>query len=129
MGYGMTTYYYLSNYIEQYASAIGSGLILFIFILYLSDCYYWTSVLGQSLQGIFVIIILSALVILTLTVSASHPYGPISLYVILTPLWMFFIKLIFYKGVKTKDFIVWLSGPFLFNSLIIFLAWIGKFYQ
>jgi len=119
----MVTFYYLSNHIEEYAYAFGIGLAGFTFFLYLSDCYYWDSPCGVAAKRIFIIGILIGLGLLLLTLSGRHPYGPISLYVVLTPMWMFAIKLIFYKKIRTKKYICWLSGPFLFVSTIVFIAW------
>ena len=122
IGFGEVTFYLISTYVEEFTDEIGTGLGIAAFVFYVSDCYYWDSSIGMLVRRIWIMSLLCVLVILILTQAAAHPYAPISLYVMLTPLWMFTIKNVCYPDVKAKNFICWLSGPLLFIGGLVFLC-------
>jgi hypothetical protein len=123
MGYGLNTYYYLSEYVEGYASYLGLALATGGFLLYLFDCYYWTSEIGIFLRNLFIGIIVLGTSVFTLFVSGRYPYGPIALFVVLVAMWLVVIGRVVYKDVNPKVYVSWLSGPLFLNSIVVFVAW------
>jgi len=124
MGYGLTTFYYLSKYYEQHSFELGGSLAGFAFLLYLLDCYYWQSKLGRFMRMLSVAIIVIGVAVLVCFISATHPYGPISIYVVLMPLWLVLIRRVFYRHISMRTFVPWLSGPLFLNSVLVLAAWI-----
>lgn len=124
MGYGLTTFYYLSNYYERHSYTLGGSLAGFAFLLYLLDCYYWNSKFGRFMRMLSVAIIVIGLTVLVCFISATHPYGPISMYVVLTPVWLVLVRRAFYKHISMRTFVPWLSGPLFLNSILVLAAWI-----
>mmetsp|Transcript_20090 Transcript_20090/g.29612 ORF Transcript_20090/g.29612 Transcript_20090/m.29612 type:complete len:857 (+) Transcript_20090:192-2762(+) len=123
MGYGLTTYYYLSEYVEGYASYLGLALGTGAFLLYLFDCYYWTSDIGIFLRKLFIGIIVLGTAVFTLFTSGRYPYGPIAIFVVLVSMWLVVIGRVVYKDVNPKIYVSWLSGPLFFNAVVVFVAW------
>lgn len=125
MGYGLTTFYYLSRYYEKHAYALGGSLAGFAFLLYLLDIYYWNSKFGRMMRMLAVAIIVIGLAVLVCFISATHPYGPISIYVVLTPVWLVLVRRAFYRHISMRTFVPWLSGPLFLNSVLVLAAWIA----
>lgn len=125
MGYGLTTFYYLSRYYEKHSYALGGSLAGFAFLLYLLDCYYWNSKFGRVMRMLAVAIIVIGVTVLVCFISATHPYGPISIYVVLTPVWLVLIRRAFYRHISMRTFVPWLSGPLFLNSVLVLAAWIA----
>jgi len=98
-------------------------LVVFTFLLYIFDVEYWKSSVGKfirrSLYG-FVVIGTSSLV---LAISGEHPYGPISIYLVLTTLWLVSVHKMFFIKVENIQYVTWLTGPLFCTSMLIFLAW------
>lgn len=124
MGFGLTTFYYLSRYYEQHSFALGGALAGFAFILYLLDCYYWDSKFGKFARLMAISIIVMGLTLLVCFISATHPYGPISIYIVVTPMWLVCIRTAFYRNVPMRTFVPWLSGPLFCNALLVLAMWI-----
>eukprot|EP00560_Eucampia_antarctica_P005527 CAMPEP_0197842018 /NCGR_PEP_ID=MMETSP1437-20131217/46504_1 /TAXON_ID=49252 ORGANISM="Eucampia antarctica, Strain CCMP1452" /NCGR_SAMPLE_ID=MMETSP1437 /ASSEMBLY_ACC=CAM_ASM_001096 /LENGTH=758 /DNA_ID=CAMNT_0043451845 /DNA_START=35 /DNA_END=2308 /DNA_ORIENTATION=- len=124
MGYGLTTFYYLSNKYEQYASTLGACLVLFLFILYLLDFLYWDSPHGKGFKYLSLGILLMGSMLCVLFMSGNHPYGPIAMFTIFTPLWLVLMKSLFYPRKEMRVYVRWLGSPFLFVSVIAFLFWL-----
>lgn len=124
MGFGYFIFDLISDYVEEWTDEIATGLGIAAFLFYVIDCYYWGSSIGGLVRRAWIMAMLVVFVIVILTQAAAHPYAPISLYMILTPIWMFTIKNIFYPDIKAKNFIVWLSGPLLFVGTQVFVVWL-----
>jgi len=124
MGHGVQVYQFLSTHIEHYAYVISLGLAVFTFFLYLFDIQYWESSIGKcirrSLYG-FVAFVTS---ILVLAVSGAHPYGPISVFLVFTTLWLMSVHQIFFRSTPTRKYVAWLSGPLFYTSMLIFVSWL-----
>jgi len=123
MGYGVQVYQFLSTRVEHHSYLIGLGLAGFTFLLYLLDVQYWKSFCGKwirrSLYG-FVVVGTTSLL---LGISGEHPYGPISIYLVLSTLWLTAIKHTFFRNMATRKYVSWLSGPLFCTSMLIFLSW------
>ena len=124
MGFGLTTFYYLSMYYEQHSFALGGGLAGFAFFLYLFDAYYWDSKVGKAARVISIAIIVLGVTLLVCFICATHPYGPISIYVVFTPIWLVCVRAAFYRKLPMRTFIPWLSGPLFLNAFIVLAMWI-----
>ncbi len=124
MGFGLDTFYYLSQYYEQHSFTLGGGIAGFAFLLYLLDAYYWDSKFGKIARMVSLSIIVLGLTLLVCFISATHPYGPISIYVVMTPIWLVFVRTIFYRNVPTRTYVPWLSGPLFCNAIIVLCVWI-----
>lgn len=57
-------------------------------------------------------------------ISTTLPYGPISMYMVLTPMWLVLCKHIFYPKRGMRTYVPWLSGPLFFNALVIMAIWL-----
>ncbi len=57
-------------------------------------------------------------------ISTTHPYGPISMYMVLTPMWLVLVKHIFYSKISMRTYVPWLSGPLFFNAIVTMGVWI-----
>ena len=124
MGYGLKTFNFLSKYYQQHAYLVACALAGFAFFLYLFDCVYWKSTFGRIARYFAISVIAIGFSILICFIGASHPYGPISLHMILTPAWLVCCKHIFYRRLKMRVYIPWLSGPLFFTALVIMAIWI-----
>mmetsp|Transcript_16023 Transcript_16023/g.30228 ORF Transcript_16023/g.30228 Transcript_16023/m.30228 type:complete len:866 (-) Transcript_16023:328-2925(-) len=123
MGYGISTYYYLSENYEKYAGYLGFSIALGAFLLYLFDCFYWSSHTGIWLRRTFITLLIVGIGFFTLFTSGQYPYGPVALFVVLVALWLIMIGKVVYKDIAPKVYVSWLSGPLFFVSLVVFLSW------
>ncbi len=124
MGYGLNTFYYLSENYEQYSFYLGMAIGSGAFLLYLFDCYYWASPSGVFLRKFFLGSLAIATCILTLFMAGAYPHGVIAMFLVLTAGWMLVARLIFYQDVPPRDFVSWLSGPLFFVAMLSFASWL-----
>jgi len=124
MGFGLTTFYYISDNYEQYGPILGAGIGAVVFFLYLFDCYYWSSSTGIFLRKISLGTLVVAIALLNLCLAGVFPYGPISLFLILSAGWMVLIGQLFYSNVESRVFVSWLSGPLFFVAMVSFVSWL-----
>lgn len=76
-------------------------------------------IITLSLFGVFVLWIL--------LISNDVPYGIITMFAILNPLWLLLVKNVFYRGRDTRVFVGWLSNPLLVVTAmtgVAFLVWV-----
>lgn len=125
MGFGLNTFYYISDNYQQYGVILGSGIGASAFLLYLFDCAYWSSKTGILLRKIFVGTLIVAIAMLNLCMAGAYPHGPISLFVILSAAWMIIAKKLFYSNTEPRVFVSWLSGPFFFVAMASFASWLA----
>jgi|AntRauTorckE5430_2_1112549.scaffolds.fasta_scaffold00718_5 hypothetical protein len=123
MGFGLKTFYYLSRF-QEHSYTLGAGLGAFAFVLYLLDCYYWDSKVGRAMRLLAVAVVVLGLTLLVCFISATHPYGPISMYIVITPMWLVMIRHSFYRKKSMREYVPWLSGPLFLASLLILTSWI-----
>lgn len=124
IGYGLQTFYFLSRYYEEHAYILALSLAGFAFTLYLLDCYYWQSSCGRLARYLAISVFILGTAVLVCFISTTHPYGPISLYVVLTPMWLVVAKHLFYRNLTMRTYVPWLSGPLFFNAVVIMAGWI-----
>ena len=125
MGIGVSTYYYLSENFEQYAYMLGMALGAFVFILYLLDFSYWVSSFGTFCRYLSAGVVLVGLCVFILFVSGEYPYGPISLFTVVVPIWFIFLNnLPFFDSVPTRTYISQFSGPLITVSFLVLISWI-----
>mmetsp|Transcript_5005 Transcript_5005/g.6896 ORF Transcript_5005/g.6896 Transcript_5005/m.6896 type:complete len:903 (-) Transcript_5005:383-3091(-) len=125
IGYGTKAFYYLSDHFEQYAGVLGGAIVAFFVVLYLLDFTSWDSKHGAVARDICCVILMLGVCLLFLFMSGEHPYGPICLFIVLTPLWLLGMKVIFYPRKDTRVFVSWLSGPLLFASVVTLIMWMA----
>jgi len=123
MGYGVWVYRYFSTHFEPSALFLGAGLLAFSFLIYLFDCHYWKSYIGILTRRVSYAVLIAGINILVLSISGTHPYGPISVFLVLTTLYLMAIKYFVYKDKTARTYVSWLSGPLFFNSMLIFIGW------
>ena len=124
MGYGLQTFYFLSRYYYQHSYILALSIATFGFTLYLLDIYYWNSTFGKIARYTALSTIVLAIAVLVCFISTTFPYGPISLYIVLTPTWLVCAKHLFYRKTTMRTYIPWLSGPLFFNAISIMAIWI-----
>jgi len=124
MGHGVQVYQFLSTHVEHYAYIISLGQAGFTFFLYLLDVQYWESSMGKFIRRSLYSLSAFVTSIIVLAVSGAHPYGPISIFLVLTTLWLVCVHQIFFKSTPTRKYVTWLSGPLFYTSMLIFLSWI-----
>jgi len=124
MGYGLQVSKFLSTRLEPHAGMIGLGLAGFSSLLYLLDAKYWKSSIGKCMRRTLYGFVVLGTSTLLLAISRDHPYGPISIYYVLTTLWLVSVHNIFFSNTPTRKYVTWLSGPLFCTSILIFLAWL-----
>lgn len=124
VGYGLTTFYYLSEHYEKYAPVLGALVAMFLFVLYLLDFTDWKSTTGKIFRTLSIALISLGCMFTVLFYTGKHPYGPIAVYTIFTPIWLGWTKQIFYPRKAMKTYIQWHGGPLLFVSFVILTMWI-----
>mmetsp|Transcript_5148 Transcript_5148/g.7868 ORF Transcript_5148/g.7868 Transcript_5148/m.7868 type:complete len:901 (-) Transcript_5148:238-2940(-) len=125
MGYGARSFYYLSEKYQQYASSLLGGLGGLFCLLYIFDFTEWKSKLGKVLKDVFIVVLVSGVCLWFLFQTGYRPYGPICLFLLMTPMWLVAMKIIFYPHKPTKIFVSWLGGPLFFVSTIVLGLWIA----
>mmetsp|Transcript_1128 Transcript_1128/g.1704 ORF Transcript_1128/g.1704 Transcript_1128/m.1704 type:complete len:822 (+) Transcript_1128:37-2502(+) len=125
IGYGLQTFYLLSNYYEEHAFFLSLFLAGFALLLHLLDVQEWNSPCGAFMRACAVSMLISGASVLVGFISATHPYGPISLYVVLLPMWLVLAKNLFHRHLSMRTYIPWLSGPLFFNAVAIMILWIS----
>eukprot|EP00551_Chaetoceros_affinis_P008204 CAMPEP_0203665284 /NCGR_PEP_ID=MMETSP0090-20130426/2532_1 /ASSEMBLY_ACC=CAM_ASM_001088 /TAXON_ID=426623 /ORGANISM="Chaetoceros affinis, Strain CCMP159" /LENGTH=893 /DNA_ID=CAMNT_0050528793 /DNA_START=83 /DNA_END=2764 /DNA_ORIENTATION=- len=123
IGYGLQTFYFLSRYFEQHAYVLALSLVGFALVLFLLDFHHWHSKCGILSRYIAVSILILGTAVLVCFISATHPYGPISLYIVLMPVWLVLAKNLFYRHLRMRTYVPWLSGPLFFNAVAIMTLW------
>lgn len=88
MGFGRTTFYYLSDHFQKYAYILGLAIVSAVSLLYIFDCYYWSSKAGILVRKLSIFAIVALSCALVLCVSGDYPYGPISLFIFIMALWL-----------------------------------------
>ena len=121
---GLQTFHTISVEFEQYTGILGLFILGFASILYLLDCSNWSSPRGRALKDFSLILLATVSATFILFTSSSRPYSPISLLLILTPLWLSQVGSILYPEVKPRIFVSWLSGPLYVVSCAIFFSWL-----
>ena len=124
LGWGLSSFYFLSRYFEQHAYILALSLAGFATVLYLCDCHHWKSKFGQSARYFAISTLILGCTVLVLFISSTFPYGPISMYMVLTPMWLVLAKHMCYKDLSMRTYVPWLSGPLFFNAIIILAIWL-----
>ena len=127
MGFGESFYYALSTRFGGYANVFVGVLAISGFFFYIFDIDEWTTAIGKIFRFISVAAIFSFFVITVVLTSNEHPYGLISLFSLLNPLWLLTVKSLLYREFNARTFVSGLSGPLLLVSLLTlaaFVVWI-----
>jgi len=123
MGFGEHIYYTIALEMGEYGYALGLGLAVFMFTLYMIDADEWTSHCGSIFLDFFILTIVFGLVLLVLLIADRFPYGMVCLFAVFHPLWLLAFKLMWHGEKDTRTFVSWLSGPLFFISIVIVVAW------
>lgn len=123
MGYGLDTLAFIDNNCSEEAWKLFVGIAGFAFFLYLFDCYYWESPLGRAAKVVCTTILLLSASAFVLFISGTYPYGPISLYIIINPIYLVIMKSMCFREKETRTYVSWLSGPLFFVSLVTLITW------
>mmetsp|Transcript_12178 Transcript_12178/g.26281 ORF Transcript_12178/g.26281 Transcript_12178/m.26281 type:complete len:890 (+) Transcript_12178:181-2850(+) len=134
MGYGEHIYYKLSHSsFADHAPIFAGILILSIFFFYVLDIDQWTtSKFGRAFRFLSAFAMFSTFVLIVILVSNEFPYGIITLFAVLNPLYLLVVKSVFYGGNRTRTFATWLSGPLVVVSVLItvsFIVWVAVDYS
>eukprot|EP00586_Coscinodiscus_wailesii_P006060 CAMPEP_0172489586 /NCGR_PEP_ID=MMETSP1066-20121228/19690_1 /TAXON_ID=671091 /ORGANISM="Coscinodiscus wailesii, Strain CCMP2513" /LENGTH=739 /DNA_ID=CAMNT_0013257559 /DNA_START=289 /DNA_END=2505 /DNA_ORIENTATION=- len=126
MGFGLTTFYYLSRGYQHIAPTLATGITGLFLLLYISDFSYWgtKSEIGRDCYILSWLAILVGVVVLVLVITQDFPYGPICLLAVLTPIMLTLVKLFSFPNQPTKVYVAWLSGPLFFISVLTGLGWV-----
>jgi len=126
VGFGFTYFYYLSKEFGDYWYTVGSGILGLFTILYLLDFSSWgnRSPVGQMWLFVSWVILCSGVVFLLLIMTQDYPYGPICIFAVLTPLLLAGMKLLCFKNMGIKLYVVWLSRPLFMISIITCFCWV-----
>ena len=123
MGYGLDTLAFIDDNCEEEAWKLFVGIAGFAFFLYLFDCYYWDSPFGRASRIVCVTTLLLSASAFVLFISGTYPYGPISLYIILNPIYLVLMKNMCFREKETRTYVSWLSGPLFTVSLMTLISW------
>ena len=126
MGLGENFYYQLSHAFGEYAYVFAGGLGIFAFFFWILDIDEWSSPLGSIVRFICEAAMFTVFLILVILVSHEMPFGIITLYAIINPLFLLGVKSVFYRQRDTRTFVTWLSGPLFFIAAltaVTFIVW------
>ena len=146
MGFGLFVYSFISQHLEPLAPTLISTVVLYLCVLYLVDVmpvlhptyiFVWsrTSPTVRHLQQCALGLGCLGAAVVVVSLAGDYPYGPIALFIVATSLWMLFVRKTIsrffgtadtnYSEISARRYIGWCSGPFLFVSLVVFVAWLG----
>eukprot|EP00804_Cyclotella_cryptica_P010315 CCRYP_012242-RC/>CCRYP_012242-RC protein AED:0.25 eAED:0.25 QI:1435/0.88/0.8/1/0.77/0.5/10/1334/884 len=125
MGYGELFYYTLSTRFGSYSRYLGGIILISSFLYYILDIDEWDSRIGRVLCFIVSLALFLAFMLWVLLVSNDIPYGIITMFAILNPLWLLMVKNLFYRNKDTRSFVGWLSGPLMMIAVLTALAFLG----
>jgi hypothetical protein len=122
MGWGLEVY--RATKLTEYMVSIPVDFaVLLIFLMFVLDSHLWK----ERRQILFKRLIYSLILFLfALSVAFSagqHPYGPICMHALGTPIWLFIGKHVLFKA-SFKDFVSWLPGPLFLLSVVQFSQWL-----
>lgn len=125
LGWGETTFYYMTENYGEYSSLVGGFTALFLVLLYMLDANLWTT---RWIKQVCLEVLVIATVLTVLLLTGDYPYGPICCFAAITPLWLISCNQILCcpGRVRTRDYVSSLSGPLFFVSvavLVAFLVW------
>ena len=126
MGLGENFYYELSRAFGEYAYIFAGALGIFTFFFWILDIDEWNSALGNMVRFVSVAGMFIVFLILVILVSHEVPFGIITLYAIINPLFLLGVKSVFYRQRDTRTFVAWLSGPLFFiaaSTAATFIVW------
>lgn len=127
MGFGESFYYALSHEVGDYAYMFMGILFICGFFFYIFDIGEWDSAIGNVFRFLSVTAMSSIFVLIVILVSNEVPFGIITIFACLNPLWLLLVKSMFYRKMETRNFVSWLSGPlFLISVLtaVAFVTWV-----
>jgi len=122
MGAGLQTFYYFAENFSDYSYALGLGIVAAFLIFYLLDVDSWKSKVGIFLRSVYIMGILLGLIAFCLFIAEERPASPIAIFAFLVPLWLFFIKRIFFPKVDFRLYVSQLTGPLFIASMGHFIA-------
>lgn len=122
MGFGLDIFSFLSK-CEKNAYWLAGALVGLFLLLYIFDISYWKSKLGKACRYMGYLILLLGTIAFVLFISTEHPYGPICLFSVLTPMWLILTKELFHPQKNTRVYVTWLTGPLFFISIVTLLVW------
>lgn len=128
MGYGEMFYYSLSHsQLGEYDYLVKGCLILSGFLFYIFDIDEWNTAFGSLFRFISLSAMFAIFVFIVILVSNDVPFGIITLFALLNPLWLLMVNRLFYRDRDTRTFVSWLSGPLLLIAvltLVSFIVWV-----
>lgn len=124
IGYGDVLYYSFTKKFGDYSSVVAEGLIISAFLFYILDIDEWNSAIGNVVRFLCVSLLFFGFSSLVLLVSNQYPYGIITLFALIDPLWLLIVKTLFYRSVDTRTYVSWLSAPLFFTSILTAVAFI-----
>jgi len=124
MGYGIETYYYISEHLEEHTLILASGVAAFSLLVCLSDMSYWKTPCGKLIRNISTSIIALGSLTTLMFLSGEFPIAPICVFIVIVPIWLVFIKHIFYQDMEIRSYVRWLGGPLFFVALGVLFSWI-----
>ena len=114
---------FIKVYFHEHSFKLGGSLAGFALFLFIFDCYYWKSAAGRMLRYAAISIIVLGLAVLVTFIASTHPYGPISVYVVQTPIWLVMVRFLFYRKKSVRQYVPSLSGPLFVVSMVTFVVW------
>lgn len=129
MGFGESFYYALSNQFGFLSLHLSGIILVSTFLYYILDIDEWSSsTFGKIMRFVLTFGLFALFIMWVLLVSNELPYGIISLFAIVNPLWLLMVKNIVYGKMDTRVFMGWLSGPLLlltFVTAVVFVVWVS----
>lgn len=92
MGFGKNFYYELSNAFGDYAYIFAGMLAISGFFFWILDIHEWSSAMGKTVRFFSLFAMCCVFLILVVLVSHEIPFGIISLYAVINPLWLLAVK-------------------------------------
>jgi len=123
IGWGIEVYRFTKK-TEVIISVYINLALLIGFTLFILDSHLWKTKKQIYAKRLAYSIMLFLLALSVAFSAGKHPYGPICMHAVGTPVWLYMSKHILLKA-PFKDFVSWLPGPLFLLSVTLFMYWIG----
>jgi len=123
IGWGLEIYR-ATKKTEYIISVYVNFAVLIAFLLFVFDSHMWKTprqILFKRFSYSTILFLFALSVIFS---AGKHPYGPICMHALGTPIWLMISKHVLLKA-PFKDFVTWLPGPLFLLSVTLFIYWIA----
>mmetsp|Transcript_28484 Transcript_28484/g.59366 ORF Transcript_28484/g.59366 Transcript_28484/m.59366 type:complete len:918 (-) Transcript_28484:195-2948(-) len=126
MGFGEYIYYDISHsQFADYTPIFVGTLSLLAFFFYILDMDQWNeTAVGIVFRFLTAATMFCILLLIVVLISNEVPFGIITFFALINPLWLLAVKNAFYGERTTRTFVSWLGAPLVCISCLLMLSFI-----